>query len=202
MERLTVNKPVSEMNMVELAHNCCYISEDGNARYRDYKSDIDAREFTRRLMRIYNDENLSEGDTELDEEIMTELKYDPEIYPSALIALFYRNMWAMAELRSRLKYYEDAEEQGLLLRLQLKVGDTVIWDDNCGNPKRYTITGYSFGEAEDYIDEPVVTDEIVYYCTNSSGSIIGSFASSEIGKTVFLTKEEAEQKLASMQKGE
>lgn len=125
MERLTVNKPVSEMNMVELAHNCCYISEDGNARYRDYKSDIDAREFTRRLMRIYEGEDLSEGDTEFDEEIMTELKYDPEIYASALIALFYRNMWAMAELRSRLKYYEDAEEQGLLLRLPCKVGDTL-----------------------------------------------------------------------------
>lgn len=87
-----------------------------------------------------------------------------------------------------LKEYQKLEAKGLLVKLELKVGDTVIWDDNCGQPKEYTITGYSFGEAEDYIDEPVVTDEIVYYCTTASGGIIGSFASSEIRKSVFLKK--------------
>lgn len=35
MERLTTNKKVSEMEMVELAHNCCYEDEEHNARYRD-----------------------------------------------------------------------------------------------------------------------------------------------------------------------
>jgi len=34
-------------------------------------------------------------------------------------------MWAMADLREKLKRDEDAEEQGLLLRLPCKVGDTV-----------------------------------------------------------------------------
>lgn len=100
----------------------------------------------------------------------------------------------------RLAYYEDLEEQGLLLVLPCKVGDTV-WDNDFGRPCSYRITGYSFGIAEDYIDEPVTETEIVYYYINSSGGITGSFASSEIGKTVFLTKEEAEQKLAEM-KGE
>lgn len=28
-----------------------------------------------------------------------------------LIALFYRNLWAMADLRERLKVYEDEEEK-------------------------------------------------------------------------------------------
>ena len=100
----------------------------------------------------------------------------------------------------KLKEYEDAEEQGLLLRLPCKVGD-MVWDIDYGRPCVYRITGFSFGTAEDYIDEPVKENELVYYYINSNGSIIGSFASSEIGKTVFLTKEEAEQALAEM-KGE
>ena len=94
--------------------------------------------------------------------------------------------------------YEDAEEQGLLLRLQCKVGDTV-WDNDFGKPCAYTITGFSFGSDEDYIDEPVSLKEVVYYYSNYSGSITGSFAVSEIGKTVFLTQEEAEQKLKEME---
>ena len=108
-----------------------------------------------------------------------------------LIALFYRNMWSMADLRERLKEYEDAEEQGLLFRLPCKVGDTV-WDNDYGKPCAYTITGFSFGTGENYIDEPVSSKEVVYYYSNSSGSITGSFAVSEIGKTVFLTQSEAE----------
>lgn len=36
MKRLTVYKPASDMNMVELAHNCCYV-KDRNARYRDFE---------------------------------------------------------------------------------------------------------------------------------------------------------------------
>ena len=42
-----------------------------------------------------------------------------------MIATFYQNLWAMAELREKLKYYEDLEEQGRLLVLPCKVGDTV-----------------------------------------------------------------------------
>lgn len=63
------------------------------------------------------------------------------------------------------------------------------------------ITGYSFGTAESYIDDPVTVEEIVYYCKNLGGSITGSFAKSEINKSVFLTKEEAETKLKEL-KGE
>ena len=96
------------------------------------------------------------------------------------------------------KEYEDLEEQGLLLRLPCKVGD-VIWDIDYGVPTAYEITGYSFGEADGYIDEPIITDGIVCYYSNSNGSITGSFAVSEIGKTVFLTKAESEQKLNEME---
>ncbi len=97
----------------------------------------------------------------------------------------------------KLGEYEDLEEQGRLIKLPCKVGDTV-WDNDCGRPCAYTITAFSFGECEGYICEPVTTKEVVFYYANSSGSITGSFAESEIGKTVFLTKSEAEAKLKEL----
>lgn len=99
---------------------------------------------------------------------------------------------------TKLGEYEDLEEQGRLIKLPCKVGDTV-WDVDCGRPCAYTITAFSFGECEEYICEPVTTKETVFYYANSSGSITGSFAESEIGKSVFLTKSEAEKKLKEME---
>ena len=98
----------------------------------------------------------------------------------------------------KLKEYEDLEEQGLLLRLPCKIGDTV-WDNDYGNPCAYTITGFSVGTGENYIDEPVSSKEVVYYYSNCSGTITGSFAVSELGKTVFLTQAEAEKELKEME---
>lgn len=97
----------------------------------------------------------------------------------------------------KLADYEDLEEQGRLIKLPCKVGDTV-WDNDFGRPCAYTITAFSFGECEEYICEPVTTKETVFYYANSSGSITGSFAESEIGKSVFLNKSEAEAKLKEL----
>lgn len=113
MGRLTVDKNTNNMNMVELAHNCCYTRE-GIARYRDYYTDIDVREFTRRLMVAYGQWSVDGLDTDneiidddiFDESIMENLMYEPDII-IGLIALFYRNLWAMADLREKLKAYED-----------------------------------------------------------------------------------------------
>lgn len=93
----------------------------------------------------------------------------------------------------KLAEYEDLEEQGRLVKLPCNIGDT-IWDNDYGRPYAYTITAFSFGECEEYIDEPVTTKEVVFYYANSSGSITGSFAESEIGKSVFLSKSEAKLK--------
>ena len=101
----------------------------------------------------------------------------------------------------KLKEYEDLEEQGRLIKLPCKVGDTV-WDNDYGRPCAYTITAFSFGECEEYICEPVTTKEAVFYYANSSGSITGSFAESEIGKSVFLNESEAEAKLKELRGGE
>ena len=101
----------------------------------------------------------------------------------------------------KLGKYEDLEEQGRLIKLPCKVGDTV-WDNDFGRPCAYTITAFSFGECEEYICKPVTTKEVVFYYENSSGSITGSFAESEIGKSVFLNKSEAEAKLKELEGGE
>ena len=69
MKRLTVYKPASDMNMVELAHNCCYV-KDRNARYRDFEMDMDARDFARNLMTTLTGDDLPTDDDDFDEEIM------------------------------------------------------------------------------------------------------------------------------------
>ena len=101
----------------------------------------------------------------------------------------------------KLGKYEDLEEQGRLIKLPCKVGDTV-WDNDFDRPCAYTITAFSFGECEEYICKPVTTKEVVFYYENSSGSITGSFAESAIGKSVFLNKSEAEAKLKELRGGE
>ncbi len=100
---------------------------------------------------------------------------------------------------NKLADYEDLEKQGLLLKLPCKVGD-YIWDNDFGKPCGYKVTGFSFGNLnqDDWEDENVFDQVIVYY-TNSSRSITGNFAVSEIGKTVFLTKDAAEDALKRME---
>ena len=113
----------------------------------------------------------------------------------------WENCKTIDDVIDKLADYEDLEEQGRLVILPCKVGDTV-WDNDCGRPCAYTITAFSFGECEEYICEPVTTKEVVFYYANSSGSITGSFAESAIGKSVFLNKSEAEAKLKELRGGE
>ena len=104
----------------------------------------------------------------------------------------------LAEWLEELKTYKEAEGQGLLVRLPCKVGDKV-WDNDFGHPESYEIKAFSYGYCDSYV-EPDIEDQIIFYYENYSGSITGSFAMSEIGKTVFLTREEAEKKLEEMKK--
>ena len=132
---------------------------------------------------------------------MYEKACDVKYLETAVMGNGIKEYWEhkqVAEYLRKLKDYEDLEEQGRLVKLPCKVGDTV-WDNDFGRPCAYTITAFSFGECEEYICKPVTTKEVVFYYENSSGSITGSFAESEIGKTVFLTKSEAEQKLKEME---
>lgn len=189
MERLTTNKNVSDMGMVELALNCCYIAKDGSGRYRDYEIDMDERDFVRKLTTTLVGEDLPLQDESFDEEMMDNLGIDPFADVRGLIAIFYRNMWSMAELREKLKRYEDAEEQGLPLRLPCKVGDTVY------KPNPITKKGI----VEIKIESIFITESGI----NISGSTtikkyLFCCQPDDFGKTVFLTEAEAEAKLAEM----
>ena len=104
----------------------------------------------------------------------------------------------VAELLEELKSYKEAEEQGLLVRLPCKVGDAV-WDNNFGYPKLYEIKAFSYGYCDSYV-EPDIEDQIIFYYENYSGSITGAFPMDEIGKTVFLTREEAKKKLGEIKR--
>ena len=185
MERLTSNKKVSDMSMFELAHNSCYC-KDGVARYRDFENDIDARDLARELVWSLADIELSRNNECFDEEIIENMQYDITKEPIGLIALFYRNLWAMADLREKLKEYEDLEEQGRLLRLPVPIGTTVYnttwWDDKY---EIVTVNGKKYSRS---VRKHKVTK-----------STFGLLDIKEWGKTVFLTKAEAEQKLKEME---
>ena len=83
------------------------------------------------------------------------------------------------------------------MRLPVKIGD-MIWDNDFGHQVSYEIKAFSYGYCDSYV-EPDIEDQIIFYYENYSGSITGAFSMSEIGKTVFLTREEAE-KLEEMKK--
>ena len=137
MKRMTMDN-VEEMGMFGLAHNCCYIDENRNTRYRDFEMDIDARELAKGLLRELTEDAVSfESDEDFDDWMGCYIGEDGICTQRGLIANFYQNLWAMAELREKLKYYEDLEEQGRLLVLPCKVGDTVYEIIEETVPNRY-----------------------------------------------------------------
>ena len=99
----------------------------------------------------------------------------------------------------KLAEYEDAEENGLLLRLPCKVGDVVYKVWSCGKNGKAIA---EFEIAHICVDNP----QFIEFSMTSKKNKYATypyrfFKDFEIGKTVFLTKEEAEQALAEMQKG-
>lgn len=87
------------------------------------------------------------------------------------------------------KEYMDLEEQGLLLRLPLKIGDTVY------SVTRDFISEYTICSIEAY-------NEGFFFCWRCEKGIyinVRGFTNYQIGQDVFLTKTEAEQKLKKME---
>lgn len=198
MDRLTTNKPVGEMTMTELAHNGCYRGEDGWARYRDYDTDIDARVLAGKLLKRYEPEQpLSDEGRALEDLLFDELQYGPLDHAGALVALVYNMIWSMADLRECLAAYENtglepkeiteylnatdeyvrASEEGRLIVLPCKVGDTVY------KPFLRPLSVVPMTVRRiviDGIDNQIIVD---------GGR---SFCFCDIGRTVFLTRERAE----------
>lgn len=98
----------------------------------------------------------------------------------------WENCKTIDDVIDKLADYEDLEEQGRLVKLPCKIGTKV-----------YNITWW------DDVQEKVVVKGKIYYRTihkhKVSKSAFGYTDIEEIGKTVFLTKSEAEQKLKKME---
>lgn len=92
------------------------------------------------------------------------------------------------KILTKLADYEDLEEQGLLVRLPCKVGDDLYCIVN-GEVKKLKV--HSFG-----VPDFEITDIEFKYV---DGFKIVRFVG-EVGKTVFLTREEAEKMLKEMKK--
>lgn len=91
----------------------------------------------------------------------------------------------LAKWLEELKSYKDAEEQGLFVRLPCKVGDTVyVPTRNFVSELRITMVSVNMHEA--------------YFSWMLNSGIypnLDGFSKSKLGKSVFLTREEAEKKL-------
>ena len=104
------------------------------------------------------------------------------------------------DMVKKLADYEDLEEQGRLVKLPCKVGDTVYVNGvlGCGEAERYRVIRVDYhstlgtGRNEFYIE--------ALLCANLDSSI--GFYDKQFGKTVFLTKAEAETKLKELRGGE
>ena len=97
----------------------------------------------------------------------------------------------MERLTEKLAQYENLEEQGLLLRLPCHIGDIIYEPTNRNTINEYKVTGIRKELFALWI-EWELEKGFVYQ------SIYGVEVE-DIGKTVFLTKEEAERKLKEME---
>ena len=86
-----------------------------------------------------------------------------------------------------------AKEEGRAVILPFKIGDTV-WDNDFGRPCSYEVTGFDIGTTYDEEHKEL----FVFYGNYSCSAYCPV---SCIGKTVFYTREEAEQKLKERDNG-
>ena len=98
------------------------------------------------------------------------------------------------------KKYMDLEDNGLLLRLPCKVGDTIYVLDRDGQPRRMIM------DKPDLRCHCSKEDNLCMVLCDRKNTGVCAYRfcndGSDIGKTVFLTREEAEKKLKEMEKVE
>ena len=85
----------------------------------------------------------------------------------------FKGDFASQNILHRLAEYEQAEEDGLLIKLPCRVGDAL----------------YTFN---------VIKNEVTEHKAESKGFIVTILEYGALGRTIFLTKAEAEQALAKM----
>ena len=95
----------------------------------------------------------------------------------------------------KLKEYEDLEEQGRLIKLPCNRGDKIYFIKSAFSMAHFPIEAKITSICGVDCDNDVMYSSITEY-----NKIDRRFKSSDIGKTVFLTKVEAEQKLKEMER--
>lgn len=104
----------------------------------------------------------------------------------------YKNL-----LIERLGKYEDLEEQGRLIKLPCNRGDKIYFIKSAFSMAHFPIEATVTSICGVDCDNDVMYSSITEY-----NKIDRRFRSSDIGKTVFLTKSEAEAKLEELRGGE
>ena len=102
---------------------------------------------------------------------------------------------SIEKLARKLAEYEDLEEQGLLLRLPCKVGD-IIYRVNTGAKEpviKMRVLQVNYKQL--HKDRIIIRIDAI----NDNDMGESCYLLEDIGKTVFLTQEEAEQKLKKME---
>ena len=97
----------------------------------------------------------------------------------------------------KLKSYEDTEEQGRLIKLPCNRGDKIYFIKSAFSMAHFPIEARITSICGVDCDNDVMYSSITEY-----NKIDRRFKSSDIGKTVFLTKSEAEEKLKELRGGE
>lgn len=111
-----------------------------------------------------------------------------------LLELSNENQFGRNEAYYKLQHYEDLEEQGRLIELPCKIGDTVYsFSFNIVYP--FTVNGFEINKYEVEFKGSYCGEEksLEYWSIH--------FPVSKIGKAVFLTREEAEAALKGARLG-
>ena len=100
------------------------------------------------------------------------------------------------KMYKKLADYEDLEEQGKLIKLPCKVGDTVWFITSA-----FSTAAFPIEAKVTFIRFLNCDNDVVYLTITKRNGADRGFKSSDIGKTIFLTKEEAEAALKKMEEG-
>ena len=128
---------------------------------------------------------------------MYEKACDVKYLETAVMGNRIKEYWEhkqVSEYLRKLKEYEDLEEHGRLIKLPCKVGDKIFLDF-AGFGKdidKFTVKDFHLDCFED--------GETILFCDYESNdkTLSGQIDVTEFGKTVFLTKSEAEAKLKEL----
>ena len=221
MKRLTINCPD---NNLDAALNLFYIKDSetwvrGGGDGPDYP-DIRLYDFIRKAAKIL----LPDLDFPMDDDgvdyAMGELLLDGPDEPTGLLALLYTAAWSYAELRGRLMQYEDTglepamcanyktfEDEAISKGVTFKRIVALMEADRAGRlavlPCKAGDTVYEVTSRKTISEYRVKAIRVELFCTFIEWDIVAGFVDKsifgvpvdEIGKTVFLTREEADRAL-------